>query len=279
MQQQRVLLRRRCGEVPDLVPGEPLGLRVHAQRPRRRGWTWPAAASRQPADLLRVDAELAGPVRVALRRVRGRHQVLLGHQVGVDVVVGQRAVLVRAGDPVDVELPLGVVVAEGAPQPRGVGQQLQPGPAARTPRRRSGQHVADHRVGDVGVDVEGGGAGGPVAPSTPAPAIVRHGNAAPFRPSWVARSMASGSVLCRQRSALAAASGLVSAQHAAARTSRCPRTRARRTRARSGPSPGWPGSPPGRPACSTWNSAKRTACWTSVSPSTSTSARSQKSSR
>ena len=42
------------------------------------------------------------------------------------------------------------------------------------------------------------------------PAIVRHGNAAPFRPSCFARSRASGSVLCRQRSAAAAASGTVS---------------------------------------------------------------------
>ncbi|MEU8551657.1 transposase [Streptomyces roseoverticillatus] len=33
------------------------------------------------------------------------------------------------------------------------------------------------------------------------------------------------------------------------------------------------------PACSTWNSANRTACWISASPSTSTSARSQNSRR
>ncbi len=33
------------------------------------------------------------------------------------------------------------------------------------------------------------------------------------------------------------------------------------------------------PACRTWNRAKRTACWTSSSPPTSTSARAQKSSR
>ena len=63
---------------------------------------------------------------MALDRVGGRSQVPLRHQVRVDVVVGDRAVLVGAGDAVDAEPPGGVVVAERAPQPRGLDQQLEP---------------------------------------------------------------------------------------------------------------------------------------------------------
>ena len=203
------------------------------------------AASRQPADSSGLTPSSRARSGIALRRVRGGHQVLLGHQVGVDVVVGQRAVLVRAGDPVDVEPPLGVVVAEGAPQPRGVGQQVYP----RSPGEVlvPGQvDVADHRVGDVRVDVEGGGPGGPVARALLAgDRPPREGRA--FQPEL-------GGPLDSQRAACCAATAGRwrprpgwSGSAPAARTSRCPRTRARRTRARSGPWPGSPGSPPGRP--------------------------------
>src|ERR1039457_2522765 len=76
----------------------------------RFGWRF---AIRIPpgSGLLRVDAEFPGPFRMALRHVSGRCQVPLGHQVGVDVVVGDGTVLVRAGDPVDVEPPPGIMVA------------------------------------------------------------------------------------------------------------------------------------------------------------------------
>ncbi len=108
--------------------------------------------------------------------------------------------------------------------------------------------------------------------------MVRQGKAAPCSPSWDARSIASGRVLCRHRRALAAAAGLVRLSTGSTNVSvsqkACP----------SYPGPVRPFAGIARfsaraPACSTWNSAKRTACWTSVSPSTSTSARSQKSSR
>src|SRR4029079_9814977 len=85
-----------------------------------------------------------------------------GHQVRVDVVVGDGAVLVRAGDAVDVEPAIGVVVAYGAPEPRRLRQQLHP--HATVELLVAGRvDVPDHRVGDVRVDVEGGGAGRPVA--------------------------------------------------------------------------------------------------------------------
>ena len=71
-------------------------------------------------------------------------------------------VLVGPSDAVDAEAALGVVMAERAPQPRGGDQQVE----ARTllellvPGR---EDVAADGVGHVGVDVEGGGAGWPVA--------------------------------------------------------------------------------------------------------------------
>jgi hypothetical protein len=62
-----------------------------------------------------ADAEFAGAVGVPFGRVGGGEQVCLRHQVGVDVVIGEGAVLVRAGDPVDVEVALVVAVAQGDP--------------------------------------------------------------------------------------------------------------------------------------------------------------------
>ncbi len=91
-----------------------------------------SAASRQDGGLLVVDAERGGAPRMALGGVGGGAQVPLRHQVRVDVVVGDRAVLVGAGDAVDPEAPVGVVVAERAPQPRRLDEQLERRPRART---------------------------------------------------------------------------------------------------------------------------------------------------
>ena len=142
--------------------GEAVGLRVHAQRlvvgdVHRLGGVAPGGG------LLVVDAEVPGDVGVAVGGVGGGAQVLLGHQVGVDVVVGDRAVLVGAGDPVD---------AEAARRRRDGPASATAGPSRpAAPGRRSrsklvvagGVEVADDGVGDVGVDVEGGRAGRPVA--------------------------------------------------------------------------------------------------------------------
>ncbi|CAM5696117.1 hypothetical protein SGRIM128S_00332 [Streptomyces griseomycini] len=51
------------------------------------------------------------------------------------------------------------------------------------------------------------------------PSMVRQGNAAPRRPSWAARSRATGRVECRQRSASAAASGTVQISRGSTKTS------------------------------------------------------------
>src|SRR6476469_1481253 len=111
-----------------------------------------------------------------------------------------------------------------------------------------------------------------------APSIERHGNAAPRNPSAAARSRAAGRVACRHRSASRAASGTVYVSTGSTNVSlsqkECP----------SYPGPVRPFAgiallSPRDPACSTWNSANRTACCNSSSPSISTSAVAQKSSR
>jgi len=112
-------------------------------------------------DLLLVDAEVGGAVGVAHGEVGGAAQVPGRHQVGVHVVVHQRGVLVRAGDPVDPEASVGVVMAHRAPQPRGGDRHLQTGALFELPVLRRPQ-VAVHGVGDVGVDVQRRGSGGPV---------------------------------------------------------------------------------------------------------------------
>jgi len=94
--------------------------------------------------------------------VDGREQIVTRHHVRVDVVVGDRAVLIGAGDAVDVEEALGVVVAQRPPQPCGMRQQVHP----RVPLEldvTGDVDIADHGGGDGRVDVEGGGAGRPVA--------------------------------------------------------------------------------------------------------------------
>jgi hypothetical protein len=166
------------------------------------------AASRQ-----RAISSASTPSRAAARvpggHVGGERRFSCGHQVGVDVVVDDRGVLVRAGDAVDAELARRVVVAQRAPQPRGCDEQLEADLALELVSPVA--HVAAHGVGDVGVDVERARAGRPVAEHS-WPRIVRHGNARALRPSCSARSWASGRIDWRQRSASAAASGQV-AEH------------------------------------------------------------------
>src|SRR5262249_56302074 len=91
----------------------------------------------------------------------GVGEVRLGQEVRVDVVVGERAVLVGPGDAVDAEPPLRVVMAERAPQARRLDEELDPDVALELLVAGSSL-VARDGVCDVGVDVEGGGAGRPV---------------------------------------------------------------------------------------------------------------------
>src|SRR3954452_17386572 len=111
--------------------------------------------------LVDVDTERSRRLRVFGAELRRPKQVPLRHQVGVDVVVDDRAVFVRTGDAVDAETAGGVVVTEAAPQPRGLDEQRDAGrPLELRVARRV--HVAYRGVGDVTVDVEGGRTGRPV---------------------------------------------------------------------------------------------------------------------
>src|SRR5829696_4411581 len=75
--------------------------------------------------LLRSDTQLLGTVRTALCGLGRREEVLLGHEVGVDVVVGDSTVLVWAGNAIDAEVIVSVVVAQREPEPSGLDEQFQ----------------------------------------------------------------------------------------------------------------------------------------------------------
>src|SRR6185437_15396628 len=107
----RVLLGSGAREVPGLMLRERLGLRMNGERLVVRDED--SRRSVPPARrLLEADAELGGPFLVPLNGVGREQQVPLRHQIGVDVVVGDGAVLVGAGDAVDSKPALGVVMAE-----------------------------------------------------------------------------------------------------------------------------------------------------------------------
>ena len=123
VQEQGVLVRRGVSEVPDLVFGKGFVLRGHSQA------------------LVVGDEHLLGCLA----------------EVGVDVVVGEGAVLVGSGDAVDAE-PVGggVEVPERMPQPRRLDEQLEA--HLLLERAVTGRlDVGGHSVGDVRVDMEGSG--------------------------------------------------------------------------------------------------------------------------
>ena len=171
VEQQRVLLRRRAVEVPDLAVEEVVVLQVDPELPRRRGRTSRSAARRHVADLVVGRARCACDQRACSARValgasrstasRGVPQVLPRHQVGVGVVVDDGGVLVGPGHAVDAEL---AVLALGE-EPQVVPTAARSRPASR--RRSSSRNstsprdldVLPQRVGDVGVDVVLRGAG------------------------------------------------------------------------------------------------------------------------
>jgi hypothetical protein len=98
VQEQRVLVGSGAREIPGLMLGEGLRLGMNAQLlvvgdDDRRCGVPPAGC------LLRVDAELGCAIGVPLDGVCRQPQVPLRHQIGVDVVVCDGAVLVGPGDP------------------------------------------------------------------------------------------------------------------------------------------------------------------------------------
>ena len=166
-----------------------------------------SAAARQAAISSGVTPSSRALVLVALAGGGGAEQVPLRHQVRVEVVVGDGAVLVGAGDAVDAEVAVDVVVPERAPQARGLDQDVDARCRARTRRRRWRATYWMTDVGDVGVDVERGGPGRPVAGALLA--VDRAPRERRAREAEVARARLAprSSVEWRQRSASAAALG------------------------------------------------------------------------
>src|SRR5918994_363639 len=111
--------------------------------------------------LIRVDPELPGALRAALDGVGRCLQILLRHEVGVYVIVGDGTVLVRTCNAVDAEVAVGVVVTQREPEPGSLYEQLEAGLELEG-IVAGGHEVADDGGCDVGVDVEGGRASGPV---------------------------------------------------------------------------------------------------------------------
>src|SRR5581483_11034098 len=112
VKKQRVLVGSGGGEVPLLVVGEALRLRVDAAGVVP-GDDHVVSGLAPAGGLVGAGAEPGGLDGVGCDRVGGCAQVPLGEQVGVDVVVGDRAVFVGSGDAVDPERVSGaVVVAE-----------------------------------------------------------------------------------------------------------------------------------------------------------------------
>jgi hypothetical protein len=160
VQEQRVVLLRGVLEVPDRVLGEALVLGMHAQAlviGNQHG------ARRVPplGRLFVGHPEVPREVLVPFHHVSGGRHVSLGHQVGENVVVFHRAVLVGPGHAVDAEPALGVVMADAPPQPGRLHQQLDSDFALEL-LVPGGVDVVDDRVRDVRVDVKRGGASRPV---------------------------------------------------------------------------------------------------------------------
>src|SRR5215217_2955170 len=84
-----------------------------------------------------------------------RQLVLLRRQMRVDIVIGNGTVVVGAGDSVDPEAAVAVLVAERTPQPGSVHEQVQ---ADRLLEGGvvGGANVSDRSTGDICVDMECG---------------------------------------------------------------------------------------------------------------------------
>src|SRR5262249_9226292 len=105
---------------------------------------------------------LACSILVALASVGRTVEVLLGHEVGVDVVVGDGAVFVRTSDPIDTKTTFEVEVPERTPQPRGFDEDLEPDLALED-QIDGGANMMEARDRDVRVHMESRGPGRPVA--------------------------------------------------------------------------------------------------------------------
>ena len=149
------------GEVPDLVFCKGFVLRGYSEP--LIVWDEHLLGCLTPAGcLVCLYAKCACLLRIALHPFCCPAQVALGHEVGVDVVVGEGAVLVWSGDAVDAKLVGdGVEVPQRTPQSRRLDEQLE----AHLLLERAvtgGLDVGGHSVGNVRVDMECGSTRRPV---------------------------------------------------------------------------------------------------------------------
>ena len=205
VQEQRVLVAAPCARSPSTWCSVKPSDCGWTPRSSSHGTTMSSAASRQVAASSKSAPSSAARRGMARDGVGGGAQVPLREQVRVDVVVGDRAVLVRPGDAVDAEAALRIVMAERAPQARRLDEQLEADLALegvvvrsrrgsarrrRRCRRRCGTRPCPRAS----------------SRSTPGRGSSATGTRRPSSPSWRARSRARSSVAWRQRSASAAAS-------------------------------------------------------------------------
>ena len=167
VQQQRVVVLGCVLKVPPGVIGEALVLRVDVEalvkRDVHRGRRVPPGGR-----LLSRHTQGFGRAGELLGQIGRAGQVPLRHQVGVDVVVLDRAVLIRSGHALDPEPARGVVLPERAPEPGRLDQQLQADFVLEL-LVLGGVQIAHYGVGDVRVDVEGRGPSLPVTGALLAP--------------------------------------------------------------------------------------------------------------
>ena len=231
MQQQRVLLLRGVLEVPLLQAGVALDLLVHARARRRRGRSCPSRRPARSAASWSVTPSWSAYVWWRHGRVGGDEQVPLRHQVRVDVVVLDRGVLVGAGHPVDVEH---ARAGRGGPGRSRAGPSPPAAPArppARTARRRSpGRSGVRRRRCRRRCGTRRCPAGQYAEDSWPFDGPPREGRAGVVERAGPVAGRVQGGVAPVERVGAPPRAGCRSAP--AARTSRCPRRRARRSRGR-----------------------------------------------
>ncbi len=162
MQHERVVVVAGGVEVPLLTTGEVVVLFVHGAVLGVRNSQFLRHRA-PPADLVGTDPALA---QLLFER-RGTEQIVLRHEVGEGVVVGQRRVFVRTRDAVDVRDPVVVHVDVAVPEPGGLDQDVQTG-LAQELLVAGGVHITQNRGRDVGVDVQRGGPGRPIPGVLPA---------------------------------------------------------------------------------------------------------------
>ena len=162
MQQQGPLGVRRRGEVPHLALEEVLVLWVHAQA-RVERHVHALGALRPLVELVVVEVEPRHETGVGLGELLaqapgppgGLAEVVLGHDVGEEVVVDHRRVLVGPGDPVQVEAaPFAATEpeAEVGPHPGRLDEHVDALAHHEVVIAR-GLYVLAESEGDVGVDV------------------------------------------------------------------------------------------------------------------------------